>query len=179
MRFGSTARVLAKCMLKYYRISEWGRPDCLPCGKRCPTAWGVLIAFAMSRHAAGNDFRTWTHEGCGWVGRAGGSQKALEATAATWTEGDKATCKLLHLSGILGYDFVLQLLRPFQDRSLSWAECHDGRWMVLPRPAASWQAQTGQVQQSRTQTHNPVFFEKHSYNRSITMNPGETGRGDS
>ena len=25
MRFGSTAKVLAKCMLKYYRISEWTR----------------------------------------------------------------------------------------------------------------------------------------------------------
>ncbi len=23
MRFGSTAKVLAKCMLKYHRISEW------------------------------------------------------------------------------------------------------------------------------------------------------------
>ncbi len=24
LRFGSTAKVLTKCMLKYYRISEWG-----------------------------------------------------------------------------------------------------------------------------------------------------------
>ena len=33
MRFGSTAKVLAKCMLKYYRISECrSPPDAGPCG---------------------------------------------------------------------------------------------------------------------------------------------------
>ncbi len=34
MRFGSTAKILAKCMLKYYKISEWdrawGQVPCMP-----------------------------------------------------------------------------------------------------------------------------------------------------
>ena len=41
MRFGSTAKVLAKCKLKYYRISEPTRDP-----RGVPTTWSPAICYA-------------------------------------------------------------------------------------------------------------------------------------